>query len=515
MGMNYLQRFIKEVRVLLFFSFLMNNFLLVMLGYYVFVVWEPPMPVEVSVMLAGLLFCNFVLERIVSGIIMQPLKLLWQNILHTAPTTNLDPQQDKAAIKAGLDLVDHLSRHVHQLAMAAYSNESKSALASPDHHRNFIANSLPLPLIVLGAEDMVLFANIAALRYFGIAEEALVGQSMRHHINLRFGQTEQSLADWIDNAKAGSVTAMRSWDDVRHVKSENETLHFDLAAFYNKDNPEGIETMLVFFDHTATYSQFDADVGFVALAIHELRTPVTILRGYIEALDEDLEGTLEGEAKEFFDKMKVSSHQLTSFIDNILNVARIESNQLDVQLHEEDWGGVIRAAAKDLSLRAEVRGLEVELEIADNLPTVAVDRFSATAVLTNLVDNAIKYSAGKGKRIIVKAELNGDGFVETTVKDFGVGIAQSVVPTLFDKFQRNYHNRASVGGSGLGLYLSKVIVTLHGGNIWVSSKEGKSTTVGFTVIPFKDIDKGKLSSDAGDIVPRTHGWIKNHSMSRH
>jgi signal transduction histidine kinase len=358
--MNYLQRFIQEVRVLLFFSFLVNNILLVMLAYYVSSVWSPPIPVLLGTIVIGCVFTNFLMERLVTGIIMQPLKLLWQNILHTAPTTNIDPpEQRKAAIKVGLDLVDQLSRHVHQLAMTAYSAEATTARALPDHHRNFIANSLPLPLIVLDNQGRVLFANIAAERYFSITEPELVGQSLGHKISLRFGQADENLADWIARVQADSVTAGRSWDDVRYTHGDDDTLHFDLAAFYNKDNPEGIETMLVFFDHTATYSQFDADIGFVALAIHELRTPVTMLRGYIEALDEELRGKLQGETKDFFDKMKVSSHQLTSFIDNILNVARIEGNQFEVELHEEDWDSIVRAAVSDLRLRAEVRGMEL------------------------------------------------------------------------------------------------------------------------------------------------------------
>jgi signal transduction histidine kinase len=201
-------------------------------------------------------------------------------------------------------------------------------------------------------------------------------------------------------------------------------------------------------------------------------------------------------------------------VNNILNVARIEGNQLEVQLQEENWNDVINAAVESLRLRAEVRGMEVECDIAEGLPTVAVNRFSITEVITNLVDNAIKYSAGKGQKIVISAYLTKDGLVETTVTDNGLGIAESVIPTLFSKFQRNFHNRSSVSGTGLGLYLSKVLVNLHGGNIWVTSKEGEGTSVGFTIQSYAQLSEDQKAAPSSQIIQSSHGWIKNHSKSR-
>jgi len=247
--------------------------------------------------------------------------------------------------------------------------------------------------------------------------------------------------------------------------------------------------------------------------VHELRTPVTLMRGYIEAFEDELEGKLDPEMADFMHKMKASAQKLTTFVNNILNVARIESDQLTLKLHEEKWADIVAAAVSDMSLRARIAGIQILTEIPSNLPTVGVDRVSVYEVINNLVDNAIKYS-GTGKKIIIKSYVGQDGMVETTVQDFGVGIPTGVVPSLFGKFYRSHRSKAQIGGTGLGLYLSKTIVEAHGGHIWVRSKEGQGSIFGFTVVPYTQLAEEQKTGDNKDIVRGAHGWIKNHSLYR-
>jgi signal transduction histidine kinase len=199
-------------------------------------------------------------------------------------------------------------------------------------------------------------------------------------------------------------------------------------------------------------------------------------------------------------------------VSNILNVARIENDQLELALQDCEWGSTLENIVEGLKLRAQVRGITLECKIEDNLPHVGADRVSIYEVVSNLVDNAIKYS-GESKRILITAAQK-DGLVETTVQDWGVGIAESVIPHLFNKFSRNFHNQSQIGGTGLGLYLCKSIVAAHGGNIWVRSKEGQGATFGFTLLPYDQVANQQKNSDNKGIVRGAHGWIKNHSLYR-
>jgi len=513
--MDYLQKLLQQVRIILFVTLLANNIILFTIWYLTKQQWHFPLSAIMALMLFGGLVFTFILAAVIGAFLMQPIRLLWRNILHVAPGQHdVDANVSKATmIWLGKDLVANLTGQVYQLANVADNIDKLAKTAPPDLHKNVIAHNLPLPLIVLDKDETIIFANSAALKYIGKEETDVTGQNLYSVMDMSF-VSEETFDRWLATVKVNSVIATQTWERVRLNRADQENpLQFDLAAYYNKNNPEKAETLLVLFDHTARYTQDDQAVGFVALAVHELRTPITLLRGYTEALDESLAGKLnDAETLEFLHKMKASSQQLAAFVNNILNVARIEGDQLELQLHKENWGDILTSAVNNLKLQAEVRGIALECKIADNLPPVGVDRFSIYEVINNLVDNAIKYS-DKGKKIVINSQLSKDGSVETTVQDFGVGIAESVVTTLFNKFQRNYHNRAQISGTGLGLYLSKAIVIAHGGNIWVRSKEGEGATFGFTVLPYTHLAEAQKNGN-NEITRSAHGWIKNHSLYR-
>lgn len=377
---------------------------------------------------------------------------------------------------------------------------------------DFVANSLPLPLIVLDKEQTILFANKAAGTYLKREAAEMIGQNVYSVLDMSFPATP-TFDKWLEEAKTNKAVATKRWEHVKAaIPAENITRQFDLAAYFNQANPEGYETLLVLFDHTKQYEQDDQGLSFVALAVHELRSPVTILRGYIEAFEEELDGKLTPELTDFMHKMKASAQKLSSFINNILDVSRIENDKLTLKLHEESWPEIVKDAVDDISLRARLQGVEIEVAIADDLPTVGVDKVGIYEVISNLLDNAIKYS-GESKKIIISAQLSKEGLVETTVQDFGVGIPVGVVPSLFEKFYRSHRSKEQVGGTGLGLYLSKTIVEAHGGHIWVQSKEGQGSVFGFTVVPYAQLAETS-KADNKDIVRGAHGWIKNHSLYR-
>ncbi len=511
--MNHLQKFTSQFRVRLFGLLLFDN--LLVLGDWYFaehILHLTGYELIIAVVVVSL-FALLALPWLSARYLTQPTQLIWQAILHIAPDTANVPAPDLRASHLGKELVTSLITHIYQLASVAQDIDGFNKKHRSDLDANFIANSLPLPLMVLDKDEHVLFANEHMLKYIGRTGEEVVGQSVYSVLDLSF-TSEKTFDEWLKGAKQNKAVDNQTWERVRLKLPENKTTpQFDLAAYYNKGNPQGFETMLVFFDHTERYSQDDQAVDFVALAVHELRTPLTLLRGYIEVFEEELGGKIDPEMTDFMHKMGASAQQLTAFINNILNVARVENDQLELQLHEENWSDIVQTAVHDMSLRASVRDIALHTEIAPNLPSAGVDRVSIYEVVFNLIDNAIKYSSDS-KKIIIKSQLGRGGQIETTVQDFGVGVPTGAIANLFDKFYRNHRNRSQIGGTGLGLYLSKAIVTAHGGQIWVKSKEGEGSVFGFTVLPYSQLaDEQKTGADTG-IVRSAHGWIKNHSLYR-
>jgi len=370
-----------------------------------------------------------------------------------------------------------------------------------------------VPLLAMDKNQNILFANGAAENYLKLKPADLINKSFYSVLDMSF-PTPETYDSWIKLARNTKAVDNHNWERVRTKLTDNKTaLQFDLAAFYNKDNPSGIETIVTLLDRTAAYDKEDNGLNFIAVAVHELRTPITLLRGYIEVFSDELQGRLSPELQDFMNKMQSSAQQLTAFVNNILNVARVESDQLSLQLSEAKWSDIVQSVSNDMAMRAKIMKKEITYEIPKDLPTVGVDRVSIYEVLSNLVDNAIKYSTGSQK-IQVKSYLTKDGLIETVVQDWGVGIPESVLPNLFERFYRNHRTRVQIGGTGLGLYLSKAIVEAHGGNIWVRSKEGQGTMVGFSIQPYVMVAQKLKTSDNNGIVRQTHGWIKNHSLYR-
>lgn len=509
--MNHFQKLVTALKGYSFLLLAVNNALLIGFVWIAHQVFEIDLTHMHLILAAAGLILSILVATLLANFVSEPLRVLWQAILHVSPDFSSQPAPDLEKIKVGREMVTNLVLEVYQLASNA--NQLKENTTANSDAIQSIVNDFPLPVIAINKDDTIIFANVAAQKYLQLAPGDLINKNFHSVMDMSFSSND-TLEQWLTASKTNTVTASRSWERVRMRLADQKTLRqFDLAAYYNKGNPNGVETVLTLFDHTARYGQDDQSLSFIAIAVHELRTPLTLLRGYVEVLEDELEGKLDAEMNAFLHKLSAAAQQLTAFANNILNVAKVEENQLVLQLNEEKWEDILRDAGNGMALQAQVRSKTIQYQIEPNLPTVAVDRVSIYEVLNNLLDNAIKYS-GNSQKILVVARLGKDGMVETIVRDYGVGIPSSVMPGLFEKFYRNFRTQSQVSGSGLGLYLSKAIITAHGGNVWVRSKEGEGTAVGFTLQPYANLAEQQKNSNNKDITRTAHGWIKNHSLYR-
>ena len=462
-----------------------------------------------AIFLIGALFAGAFIQR--DSI--EPVHYLWDAIQFISPESGhmTAPKLEKSRV--GKDMVANLVKQVYQLASVVDEVESTNQIHVNDIHASFVANSLPLPLVVVGEKDDIVFVNKAASDYLKINASTLAHQNVYTALDMSFA-SEETFEKWLKSARQKNAVADQHWERVRiGLPGQKDSKQFDLAAHYSRGNLMGYETLMVLFDHSEVYSQDDQAMSFVALTVHELRTPLTLLRGYIEVFDEELGPSLNPEMKSFMTKMNAAAQQLTAFVSNILNVAKIEDNQLTLELREENWNEILQNVIEGTSIRARVRGVAIKTDIAENLPAAGVDRYSIYEVLSNLLDNAIKYSKGTGE-VYLSAEVNKEGLIETSVKDFGLGIDSSILPHIFDKFYRNHRNRSQIGGTGLGLYLSRAIVRAHGGEIHVRSKVNEGSTFTFTVLPYSHLSPEDKANGKASISRGAHGWIKNHSLYR-
>jgi two-component system NtrC family sensor kinase len=214
---------------------------------------------------------------------------------------------------------------------------------------------------------------------------------------------------------------------------------------------------------------------FVTTVSHDLRSPLTAILGYVELIERA--GPVTEQQQDFIRRVQMSVQQMTQLVTAMLDLGRIEAG-LDAAKENARLGALASYAIENLRALAEAKELKLEVDLPTDLPMVTGVPLRLRQLVTNLVDNAIKYTPAGGT-VRVRAESD-DGQVVLQVSDTGPGIPAADQPYLFDKFFRASNVPKDAIGTGLGLSIVKSIVDSHGGRIWVDSTLGEGTT--FTVV---------------------------------
>jgi signal transduction histidine kinase len=218
----------------------------------------------------------------------------------------------------------------------------------------------------------------------------------------------------------------------------------------------------------------NAKSEFISIASHQLRTPLTAIKGFLSLVLEGTYGELNNpNIAAALNKVYFSSEMLIQLVEDLLNVSRIESGRMDIKIEKANLENVIKDLYENFSLTAKDKKLYLDYKIQEgSLPEVSMDAAKMREVFSNLIDNSIKYTERGGVTIRgeVREEENGN-FVRITISDTGVGIPETEIPYLFKKFSRGKDiSRLHANGTGLGLYVGKNIVEAHKGKIWIESE---------------------------------------------
>ena len=216
--------------------------------------------------------------------------------------------------------------------------------------------------------------------------------------------------------------------------------------------------------------------NLVADVAHELRTPLSNIRGYLEAARD---GVVKPDAA-IIRSLNEEAMLLSRLVDDLQELSLAESGELKLLCQAEDIAQLIKQTVGAVQAEAETRGVSVSIDLPDTLPPVNVDSQRLNQVLHNLLENAVAHT-GKGGTITVTATRQGD-HVQVSVSDTGEGIPVEDLPNIFERFYRVDKSRArATGGSGLGLTIAKRLVEAHDGNIEAQSEPGRGSRFSFTV----------------------------------
>lgn len=207
---------------------------------------------------------------------------------------------------------------------------------------------------------------------------------------------------------------------------------------------------------------------FISIASHQLRTPLTAIKGFTTLILEEAYGKINKQLRETVGDIYENNQQLIILVDDLLNVSKIESGKINLNFEKIDIGEVCQKIANTFAFKAEEKKLNFRFKKPNKfLPKVVVDKKTITEAISNVIDNALKYTV-KG-RVSMEIFNNTDN-IRITISDTGIGIAKKQIFYLFSKFSRGTNaKKMDISGTGLGLYVAKSMVKINGGHIWAES----------------------------------------------
>ena len=319
-------------------------------------------------------------------------------------------------------------------------------------------------IIIVDADGIVQLVNLAARRMFQSEDSTGAGNTLievvRHH---------QLVELWRKSRISGmqETATLETTPDRAFVQGIATPISSSLPG----------QTLLLLQDLTRVRRLETVRRDFVSNVSHELRTPLASLKALVETLEE---GALEDPpaARRFLQRMNTEIDNLTQMVHELLELSRIESNRVPLQMRPVQVCDLLNPAAERMQLQAERAGLSIQLDCPSSLPSVRADSERIAQVLINLIHNAVKFTP-PGGAITIGAYENGKDVV-IFVRDTGVGIAAEALSRIFERFYKADRSRSG-GGTGLGLSIARHMIEAHGGRIWAESEINKGSTFYFSL----------------------------------
>jgi len=334
-----------------------------------------------------------------------------------------------------------------------------------------VLESIAEGLVVVNPKGDVVMMNPAAERLLGVRQQERLGRQLTD------GMKDEQLVSMVRNTERGEreiVVAAKQDTTKKVLRASN--------AVISDENGNTVGMVAVLSDVTKQRELEDLKSEFLSKVSHELRTPIVAMRHALAILVDQVAGPLGEEQKKFLEISVRNLDRLNQLINDLLDLSKLEAKKMDLRLAPVAIEAVVQPICETMEFWARSKQITLSASFEPNLPKVLGDQGRLGQVLTNLIGNAIKFTPQSG-RVTVEARRGADGgSVQVAVGDTGVGIAAEDLPKLFNKFQQVGERSASdISGTGLGLVISKEIVELHGGRIWVESEKQQGARFIFTV----------------------------------
>jgi signal transduction histidine kinase len=383
------------------------------------------------------------------------------------------------AVVSGNDEIAAVAAEFNRMAdrLERYRASSLGELLQAQQAAQAAIDGLPDPVLLIDANGTLHGANAAAAKLLGVDPERPVAEA--------YAGADPGVRAVIDRMRAHvlggkGVYVPRGFEEAIRVAEgpAAERILLPRATPIYGETGAVAGAAVVLQDVTRLFRFDELKNNLVATVAHEFRTPLTSLRMALHLCTEGIVGPLTEKQADLLFAARDDCERLQVMVDELLNLSRIESGQIDLHRRRIDPETLVAAAVDVHKAAAEQAGVTLATEILPGLPDVFADPERLQLVFTNIISNAIRFSPA-GSRIVLRAFSRDPGLIRFEISDQGPGIPKEYQSGLFEKFFRVPGSPS--GGSGLGLFIAKGLVQAHEGQIAIDSAPGQGTTVWFTI----------------------------------
>ena len=349
-------------------------------------------------------------------------------------------------------------------AMAQRLEDAHRSLSADRDKLSQVVAAMAQGVVVIDAAGRIVISNPAAAAVLGLRSGQLLGRDFSEAV------PEHRLQEIVAQC-ASSAEAQAS-----RVELQRPHRVLNVAAIPLSELPSG-DILLTIHDSTEVVQAETSRREFVSNVSHELRNPLAAIRAMVETLET---GDVEDQevVRNFLERISRDVDRMSSLVDDLLELSRLESGQLPLQLVEVSPADLLRDASARFEPLARQRDITLVIAPAPPLSFLNADPDRLSQVLINLLENALRFTPPGGRITLSASEL--DGSVEFRVEDSGVGIAREHLPHVFERFYKVDRSRRDTG-TGLGLAIVRQIVEAHGGGVSVTSDEGVGSSFSFLI----------------------------------
>jgi len=358
-------------------------------------------------------------------------------------------------------------------AVAFAENMNRSLIESETQRDHMFEQSQDL-IITVDREGRFVFVSGAARAILGREPSEMLGTSWQDHIHV----------DDRDKASSAMLEAFQGHHldalDIRFIRLDGGIVWLNWNC---QVVPGPVDIVFaVGRDITERREMDRMKDEFISVASHELRTPVTSIKGFLELLVEEESGPLTQEQRLFLEAANRNTVRLERLVNDLLDVSRLDAETITLDRVTFDLMEVVRQVTSEMESEIDAKSVKIRTATGAQEIEIDADRSRTAQILTNLISNAVKYSPHGSSVDIELISLPDRNFVQVNIRDYGPGVADEDKEKLFHKFFRADNSTTrSTAGTGLGLAITKALVELQGGKIWVDSEWEKGSTFCFTV----------------------------------